>query len=551
MAADKEIIAQIRKIEAEAPAEVLATLTDHLGRAEPVALAESLRQWIFSLKTQIDLWNRSGAKGAKGTAAELLAVVDHVTQLADVVIQLDTPPANPALPVQFCGDSADHGPHTWPHPDGNIGTLTCDGNHPRDLSGLDALINDAKHLAKVGEIFSTPDGALAGDVEAYISGAINDLPAAPPGGVTFRGELSGAELDDFKAQFAATNQPATMVMQAREIGAQMPEAQIKAPPLGQPGDVGAGYSASYVPPGGRQLTYAELLTPVPVATLPPHLSHSQISGIGDCPVAYRAVKIESLTEIPQWANVGGNTLHAAIEALERTVTGLGVPWTPAMTEQYDCETTWKHHFAEQIATVAAASRVPEGMWRSSRSGQEGKPWWEVNGPLMLRRYLVAHPDEPTAVLSTTNSGSERLSAIEIPFEVTVPTAYGPIPFKAIVDRITVQQHGETTLVIRDNKTSYDRPKDTSQLGEYAWVLRLAGVPESVKIMGTFFDARRGEWTTPVDLIEAHPWEWFVYRVTAAEGQKRALSTGPTAAHVSKFCGGCAVRYACPIMAMRT
>jgi hypothetical protein len=82
---------------------------------------------------------------------------------------------------------------------------------------------------------------------------------------------------------------------------------------------------------------------------------------------------------------------------------------------------------------------------------------------------------------------------------------------------------------------------------------LAGVNlhGATRILGQYFDARRGTWTEPVDLLQAHPFEAFQYRVTAAHAQKRALTTGPTPARKSDFCGGCAVRYACPIMATKT
>jgi hypothetical protein len=322
-----------------------------------------------------------------------------------------------------------------------------------------------------------------------------------------------------------------------------PPGLTQAPTLGQPGDMGTGYSHAYVPTGGRAVTYAELLTPVPAASLPAHLSHSQGNTIGDCATKYRLQRVEGLPQIPQWANIGGTAFHAAVEALEWTIVRRpdSVPITK-IGELFDCDGAWKHHFEGQITAVAMTTPVPQSVWRAARKGAEGEQWWRVNGPLMLRRYLDARPDESTMSLPAG-------AGIEYDTTVDVPTAYGPIPFNAKIDRVTTRAYPDTTIVIRDYKTSYERPTDTTQLGDYAWMLRLAGVTDP--ILGTYFDARRGEWTEPVDLLAAHPFEAFQYRVTTAHAQKLALTTGPTPARPSSYCGGCAVRYACPVMAARS
>jgi hypothetical protein len=344
-------------------------------------------------------------------------------------------------------------------------------------------------------------------------------------------------------------------------GHRIPGTPTGAPLLGQPGDAGTGYSHDYIPAGGRRFTYAELLTPVPAASLPPHLSHSQGNTIGDCATKYRLQRVEALPQVPQWANVGGSAFHAAVEVIEREE--IVTPGSCA-GDRWNVDLMWKHHFEEQIRLVSASSPVPVSVWRASRKGAEGRQWWEVNGPLMLRRYLDARPSEPTSNLPAQPhvygaTGDPFQLAIELELTVDVPTPYGPIPFKAQIDRVTnAPQPGPgspesnwITLVIRDYKTSYERPTDTTQLGDYANALRLWGVPESVKILGTYFDARRGEWTTPVDLLDAHPFEAFQYRVTTAYAQRRALTTGPTPARPSSYCGGCSVRYACPIMAAKS
>jgi hypothetical protein len=209
---------------------------------------------------------------------------------------------------------------------------------------------------------------------------------------------------------------------------------------------------------------------------------------------------------------------------------------------YDADVCWKEHFEAEVQRVTESSPVPEAKWRSSRQGAEGRTFWEVNGPLMLKRYVDARPTGAcTAILYQS-------PALEIEIKCDVPTAYGPVPFVAKLDRVTHDHPNTDMVTIRDYKTSYERPTDFTQLGEYAWALRLSGaVAPGAIIEGTYFDARRGEWTTLVNLIAALPWDAFVYRVTAAYAQRLALTTGPTPARPSSYCGGCSVRYACPVV----
>jgi putative RecB family exonuclease len=320
------------------------------------------------------------------------------------------------------------------------------------------------------------------------------------------------------------------------------------PLLGQPGDGGAGYDPKYMPPGGIPFTFAELMAPVPYAALPPHLSHSQIEAVGECPAKYRMQRlarpngpalVEGVEQIPQWALIGGNAFHAAVEFWER----MAAEHPGIDLAQEDCDGAWRCFFGEEIARIEAVSPVPRSMWRASKKGAEGETWWNANGPEMLRKYLAARPAEPTM------TGASGVTCIEAELTVTVPTAYGPLPFKAILDRVTVQPDG--TLMIRDYKSGDRMPDSTDQLAEQAWTLALHSgfTPEQIvpgSVFGTYYNARKGTWTEPVDLFAEYSFEWFVYHVTSAHAQRLALTTGPTPARKASFCGGCSVRWACPV-----
>lgn len=324
------------------------------------------------------------------------------------------------------------------------------------------------------------------------------------------------------------------------------------PLLGQPGDAGKGYDPNYIPPGGVPYSFAELMTPVPYASLPPHLSHSQMETVGDCPAKYRMQRVETdgrAPEIPQWALIGGNAFHAAVETIEREVVAAlnRGPNELIDASVYDVESAWRAAFDAEISRIEQSSPVPRSLWRASKKGAEGETWWNANGPEMLRKYLAARPDEPTMV------GATGQPCIEAELQVSVPTPYGPLPFKSILDRATLrtEANGGQVIVIRDYKTGDRMPDGPEQLAEQAWTLALHSgfTPETVmpgSVFGTYYNARKGTWTEPVDLLAEYSFEWFVYQLTSAHAQKLALTTGPTPARKTSFCGGCSVKWACPI-----
>lgn len=617
---DKEIMLQVRQLEDQLPWNALDALNEHPAEPEinhvvSSVFADTLRQLAGDWRMLADLYDRAKLKGAKTTYIEPLR--HAAVQLDRVIKQLEQPRRAPLGQLQPTSgppahESAglDEPRHRFNPGEGGVchefvqrngveetcGRYASHPAHrldgPTERPGLDALIAEATGALTVNGVevsgasmtmhtvptessitpeqirdLVTPDfpGQASGDeVAAYLRGEIDDIPGAPPlapSSVRDRTEWraeDGPELVDIPA--------GTLITSARELKerASAVATDPAAPPvplLGQPGDAGSGYSPTYVPPGGVPLTYAELLTPVPYASLPPHLSHSQIETIADCPTKYRAQRLDSVpreggpvTQIPQWALIGGNAFHAAVESIERDNLPNGlVP-----------ELIWKTAFEAECARIEATSPVPRSRWRASKQGAEGETWWNVNGPEMLRRYLAARPDEPTAQFPRQHEDGALDhaaidEAIELERTVKVPTAYGPIDYRAILDRVAVRipdgaysDSYTETLIIRDYKTGDRMPGDTSQLGEYAQVLRLIGVPPRVKILGTFFNARKGTWTPEVDL-EAAGWtaEWFTYVVTSGHAQRLALTQGPTPARPSSFCGGCSVRWACPIKGVKS
>lgn len=404
-----------------------------------------------------------------------------------------------------------------------------------ELTGGHPLQPRAEDVAMVSRLFDVPAEMLGTPASRVVVGELPE-PAmvidASVGPDFTGGEFTEAIIAARTAREILESHGVTMPL----IGQSIPPTPL----LSQPGDAGAGYDHSYIPAGGVPLTFNNLLTPVAYVDLPAHISHSQIDGIAECATKYRAGRVHGVPEIPQWALIGGTAFHAIVEHIEQSFTMDGQPM------QGDPESWWNRYFDAEIQRTEESSPVPRTRWRASKQGKEHEAWWRAEGPKMVAGYLKARPAERSADL-------QGKPAIEIELTAAVPTPYGAIPYKAIIDRVTARDAGQlvTVLVIRDYKTGDRMPDSRDQLGEYAQLLRLLGVPSQVKIVGTYFNARKGTWTPEVDLEQdGYSAAWFAYRVAAAHGQKLALTTAPTPARPSSFCGGCPVRWACPVKTPR-
>lgn len=599
--ADKEILAQIRELEQRRPTALLDALGPTYSEDGAPDLADALDALQHSFANAAELYERAKVKGAKSlyidplrhAAAEVGKVAAALRQPRTETYST-TDITGPRSRQRQCADVTPHERH-----ENGVGPVTGDTLYclgvepPRDLGSLDALIADSVAEGR-GSLRDQPqanaDAWLSGgdDVTAYLSGAADtlpglaealvpgsvrdatatapgavavlDRPAPPPAPVFDLGPIdddtSVIVVDDLgNAELITSTMPTTWESESMTPDGHRPPGLVATLPpvplLGQPGNGGAGYDPSYIPPGGVPFTFAELLTPVPYASLPPHLSHSQMDTIGECPAKYRMQRLPRLgadnptgmaetPEIPQWALIGGNAFHAAVEMLERRW-AQNPDAVPPRDDEH--EMLWRAYFDAEIAKVEQSSPVPRSLWRASKRGAEGETWWNANGPEMLRKYLAARPAEPTM------TGVSGAACIEAELQVIVPTAYGPLPFKAIIDRATVTPDG--TVTIRDYKTGDRMPDSADQLAEQAWTLALHSgfTPDRIipgGVFGTYYNARKGTWTAPIDLFAEYGYEWFAYRITAAHAQRLALTTGPTPARKTSFCGGCSVKWACPI-----
>lgn len=519
--ADKGTLEAIEKLKRERPRNLLDSMMVAQGE-----LVVGLRFLVDDFREQANLVMESGARGKGAEATALRGTASHLSLLADAVEKVDlaagaVEPApsrgGRSVPVLWCGKTDDHGPHLWPVSEPAGPARECPGREKRDLSGLNALV--AERAAKDAtpapahtmtvERVEMPDYLKAPnpELESYLRG--DELTPAPEVFRTNTPELK----EQAAAMFAAPTPP------GRAAGPEMP---------------------------GRRLTFAELLAPPPVAP-PEHMSYSQVGGMS-CGTQYRLSRLEpGVIERPRWANVGGTGLHLAVEWFERAVAnarGNAQFVQDRIKVAGGIEKIWTDHFGNAVVEQSMKTpSVPPEQWKESgRHVKEGYTWWLTQGEDMLRRYL----DGRLVELETPSPASSRrieFSPDGVPMiEHEGTLMVEGVPVKVVLDQVWRTSLDGGALVIEDVKSGGWAPDGTFQLGLYAWYLRRALGWEG-QILGRFYDARKGTYGEPVDLIEAHPWEEVQLRVLPEAAKKKALLFSPNPAFGG--CKSCMVSHACP------
>ncbi len=312
---------------------------------------------------------------------------------------------------------------------------------------------------------------------------------------------------------------------------------------------------------GPRITWNDLTNamdaPLEATGLPEHLSHSQLDTLRECGTKYLLQRSETLgvVQVPQWALVGGKAFHAAAEWFERLVlVNDASPNVPPISVQLEAAggigEVWRRMFGQTITDEAVANpRVPTDQWRGARKGAEGYTWWLVEGETMLQKYVTMRMGELERGATRHMRMAGEAPMIEHESELDV----NGIPFKVVLDQVweITGEHGPMRpgdLLIDDLKSGRALPVETGQLEEYALWLARSGTVEGgrpFRVWGRFYDARKGTYTEPVDLLDRADWRRFSYEVAAADRRKRAGIFDP---QPSSFCGGCSVKHACPVFA---
>lgn len=546
------------------------------------ALAHGLRFLVDDFRQQAELVMESGARGKGAEATMLRSVASQLSLLADAVekVDIDADPEEPTpsrggpkLPAEWCRSQKVHGPHDWPLPaDGDmLGTPPrhCTGHQERDLSGLDALV--AESAAKHAELdaFGVPDFRGPGDLADPDVGTVafadpaplpspGFYPAGPPEGTQADIDV-GDDLHEAMAAHTMTVEQVPMPEYLLQPNPEL-EAYIRGDDVApvEPTRVNtpelkaeaAAMFADPAPPSrpvepempGRRLTFVELLAPPPVAP-PEHMSYSQIGGMS-CGTQYRLSRLEpGVVERPRWANVGGTGLHSAVEWFEKQVAKApgNVEYARSRIEiAGGIFNIWQQHFGQALVDQSMATpSVPPSQWKESgRHVKEGYTWWLTQGEDMLRRYLDGRlvEIEQNARVIMGSQGVDLMVEHEGVLDVE------GVPVKVVLDQVWRAGAYPGAVVIEDLKSGGWAPDGTFQLGLYAWYLRKTLGYEG-QILGRFWDARKGTYGEPVDLIEKHPWEEVQLRVLPEVAKKKALLFSPNPSFGG--CKSCMVSHACP------
>lgn len=269
---------------------------------------------------------------------------------------------------------------------------------------------------------------------------------------------------------------------------------------------------------------------------------------------------------PSFSLIGGIAFHKVIEVLERQV----IETEGRNLEIVNVEQAWSAALnlavAEAEEAVKGSAYADHSTWHASNGGKEGFDWWRVEGGDMVRRYIAHHDAAWRAThglfrgLSRPELGDPAappvIGGLEAEFLLTVPSPFSTsaelaIPSRGFIDQVWIVLHpevpanvvGHRTLEIHDLKTGSRVPKSTFQLGEYAHglVQMFPGLADAT-ITGSFWLARKGQFTPPRSLREAHPMAELSYRYAAANDSARAGIYPPK---VSDLCSACGAVDYCP------
>jgi hypothetical protein len=575
--ADKSTMDAIQKLVDARPRALLDTIdaevsTQQNFESTQPGLVLGLRFLVESFREQASLVMDSGARGKGAEATALRSTASTLSLLADAVAKVDPSdeptPGALRLPVEWCGSSEVHGPHDFMRARRenespmlrDMLSRRCDGHHERDLSGLDALI--AERSAAPSQVISVTSGTTVLDppvtvaagetvfmgfaapadqsseserMRAYLAGETNIMPGDEPPASA----LPQAARDEFEAILTSGAAPYAGPVTDPEILKAAKVLEAVPVMFAAPTPLGKDFGAEPVIPG-RRVTFADLRAPAPVEPVP-HTSNSQVTQMNDCGLQARLSRYEpGVIERPQWHLVGGKAVHRVAEEFERMVLAVKNPQFVADRVKVagGAAGLWRSAFnSEIIEQVMACPQVPQDDWRASgRGGAEGYTWWLTSGVDMVQRYLDLRMAELDRAILMADSGGTPVLELEGVLDVE------GTPHKVVIDQ--AWRFGANDVVIDDLKSGANAPRGgTFQLAQYAWFLRNVLLFDC-KIYGRYWDARKGTYSAPVDLLELHPWDEIVWRIKDAQAKKDA---GLFGANPGPFCGGCAVKHACPVV----
>ncbi len=510
------------------------TAANHAARIIQAAMMELAAVW----REQAEWWKTSGKRGGKGTAEQLTQAAGR---LAGFAVGLTTRPVEPPTPEKANGCE---------HPGEALsqiksGDVKCTACYPPPHLAADLFIDEAAVQEEVANL----EAERAAETPIMI-GPDEELP--------------GETDNDTQEKPVSTPSPVQAIIDS---------------PFISPGGPGAR-------PAVTALSYS--LLPVIANQLDPRteLSHSFVETYETCSLKSMLQRASRHNLIgpqrPSWSLIGGKAFHAAVEAVERDALAFpgrvpissksiaaGLPGgasadpAQALHVIVAVDEVWAAALDAQVKaaseSVAGSAYADPGTWHASNSGKEGYDWWRIEGAMMLHRYLEFHDADWRSARRLLHVqpllGVTATPVLEQHFVTSVmPDAAAgtsALTTSGYIDATWLYSDGADRMFldIVDWKTGSRRPVSTFQLGEYAHGLApllppgLAAVP----VRGSYWLARKGEYTPPVLLLDKHPAEEMTYRYRqVALGSSLGIATP----NVSDMCVACSVRDYCPAQASR-
>lgn len=598
---DREADARGRVIDAGCNTLVGADHYDdaYVARAIEAAMKELAACW----REQAEWWRASGKRGGKGTADELTKAAGRLTGFA---VGLSTrpvnlPESNAADPINYCercdtdmhrcpgcGDVVKHdqtacgaclatvdGAPSWlatPAPVVHPDVVACEaGGHPDDsistlpdgrvictrcMVTLDPASIDYAAVQEQVAILEAEREQAQSDA-ALILDTVGLSGDEPVGTKVTVGGIEFTKISD---------NPFPVTQETRAVN---PVHTMVDNPFTSPTGPGSGAARSVA-----ALPYSVL--PVIAAQLEPRtqLSHSFVETYENCSLKSMLQRASRHGLVgpsrPSWSLIGGRAFHAAVEEIERDA--IAHPGRVPVSSRsitandsavVDVDGVWNNALDASVLEAAEEVKgsvyVDMNTWHASQGGKEGYDWWRVEGALMLHRYLEFHDaawrSTRTMLRLLPLEGVAPVPVIEHEFVASIAADAGSgtsaLTTKGFIDAVWLSPEART-LDIVDWKTGSRRPTSTFQLGEYAHglipLLPAHLQPDSgTTIRGSYWLARKGEYTPAVPLLDRHSAAEMTYRYRQAA---LGSSLGIAAPNVTDMCVACGVRDYCPAQAGR-
>jgi putative RecB family exonuclease len=259
---------------------------------------------------------------------------------------------------------------------------------------------------------------------------------------------------------------------------------------------------------------------------PPHLSYSTVSGYRDCGMRTKLQKVLKIEQRPGLAACGGNAVHTATELYDQgegtdTAELFKQGWAAAVEKNKE----WSPSYGVEDYTVTGRAPAAYG-------GKQNLQWWMDNGPGMVQNWIDWREKNGWEIWETP----EGVPAVELELNIVLPNGY---PVKTFLDRVMVTPAGQITIV--DIKSGRS-PETQEQLGLYATAMELIYGQMFRPAWGYFWDARKGEHSSPM-LLDAYTPQYFA---EVYEEAVRGMNAGCFLAKPANNCfNWCGVRDACP------